>query len=97
MKVDTVAFARSLSNPGDPAMLIEDALAVLYRIQLSDTIKEQLKREILLTGQTTDHYWTNAWNTYIADPTNMMAYQTVHTRLNDLFKYLLALPEYQLS
>lgn len=97
MKVDTVAFARSLSNPGDPAMLIEDALAVLYRIQLSDTIKEQLKREILLTGQTTDYYWTNAWNTYIADPTNMMAYQTVHTRLNDLFKYLLALPEYQLS
>lgn len=97
LKADTVAFAKSLSNPGDPAILIEDSLSILYRIQLSAQIKEQLKREILLTGQANDYYWTNAWNTYIANPTDMMAYQTVHTRLNDLYKYLLALPEYQLS
>lgn len=97
VKADTVAFAKSLSNPGDPNVLIEDSLSILYRIQLSATIKEQLKSEILLTGQTNDYYWTNAWNTYIANPTDMMAYQTVHTRLNDLYKYLLALPEYQLS
>lgn len=97
LKVDTVAFAKSLNNPGDPNMLIEDSLSILYRIQLSATIKEQLKRDILLTGQTNDYYWTNAWNTYVANPTDMMAYQTVHTRLNDLYKYLLALPEYQLS
>ncbi|MFT3750170.1 MAG: DUF1800 domain-containing protein [Agriterribacter sp.] len=97
LQVDTVSFAKSLSNPADPKMLVEDSLAVLYRIQLSDTIKEQLKKEILLTGQTNDYYWTNAWNTYIANPTDMMAYQTVHTRLSELYKYLLALPEYQLS
>ncbi|MCC6289646.1 MAG: DUF1800 domain-containing protein [Chitinophagaceae bacterium] len=97
LKIDAVNFTKSLSNPGDPKMLIEDSLAILYRIQLSDTIKEQLKKEILLTGQTNDYYWTNAWNTYIANPTDMMAYETVHTRLNDLYKYLLALPEYQLS
>ncbi|MFT3948551.1 MAG: DUF1800 domain-containing protein [Agriterribacter sp.] len=97
LKVDAVSFAKSLSNPGDPKMLVEDSLAILYRIPLSDTIKEQLKKEILLTGQANDYYWTNAWNTYVANPTDMMAYETVHTRLNDLYKYLLALPEYQLA
>ena len=97
LKMDTIAFARSLSNPGDPKALLDDSLATLYRIALSDAAKEQLKRDLLLTGQTNDYYWTNAWNTYIANPGDMMAYQTVHTRLNELYRYLLALPEYQLS
>lgn len=97
LKINTIAFARSLSNPGDPKALLEDSLAILYRIALSDTAKEQLKRDLLLTGQTNDYYWTNAWNAYIANPGDMMAYQTVHARLNELYRYLLALPEYQLS
>ncbi|HRO47962.1 DUF1800 domain-containing protein [Agriterribacter sp.] len=97
LKIDTIAFARSLSNPGDPKVLLDDSLAILYRIALSDAAKEQLKRDLLLTGQTNDYYWTNAWNTYIANPGDMMAYQTVHARLNELYRYLLALPEYQLS
>jgi uncharacterized protein (DUF1800 family) len=97
LKIDSIAFAKSLSNPGDPDALVNDSLSILYRISLSDTAKEQLKRDILLTGQTNDYYWTNAWNAYIANPGNMMAYQTVYTRLSELYRYLLALPEYQLS
>ncbi len=97
LRIDSIAFARSLSNPGDPKMLLEDSLEILYRIQLSDTVKQQLKKDILLTGQTNDYYWTNAWNTYIANPSDMAAYQTISSRLNELYKYLLALPEYQLS
>ena len=97
LKIDVIAFTKSLSNPGDAKSLLEDALSVLYRIELSDTIKEQLKREILLTGQTNDYYWTNAWNTYIANPSDMMAYQTVVSRLSELYRYLFALPEFQLS
>lgn len=97
LKIDAIGFTRSLSNPGDPKALLSDVLDVLYRITLSDTAKEQLKRDILLTGQTSDYYWTNAWNTYIANPSDMMAYQTVYSRLNELYRYLLALPEYQLS
>lgn len=97
LRIDTIAFAKTLSNPGDPNVLLSDALDILYRIQLSDNIKQQLKKDILLTGQTNNYYWTNAWNAYIANPTDMAAYQTISSRLNELFKYLLALPEYQLS
>ena len=97
LRIDSIAFAKSLSNPGDPNALLNDSLEVLYRIQLSETTKQQLKKDILLTGQTNDYYWTNAWNAYIANPSDMAAYQTILSRLNELYKYLLALPEYHLS
>lgn len=97
LKFDAIAFARSLSNPGNPTALLDDALLIFYRIVLSESAREQLKRDILLTGQSSDYYWTNAWNTYIANPSDLMAYQTVRSRLDELFRYLLALPEYQLS
>ncbi len=97
LKIDVVAFTKKLSNPSDPNALLADALEMLYRIPLSEGIRQQLKRDILLTGQTNDYYWTNAWNAHIADPYNMMAYQTVYARLSELYQYLLALPEYHLS
>lgn len=97
LRIDVVAFTKSLSNPGDPNALMHDVLEILYRIHLSEGVREQLKRDILLTGQTNDYYWTNAWNAHISNPSNMMAYQTVYTRLSELYQYLLALPEYHLA
>jgi len=97
LKIDVVAFTKTLSNPGDPNSLLHDILEILYRIKLSESTKEQLKRDILLTGQVNDFYWTNAWNAHISNPNNMMAYQTVYARLSELYQYLLALPEYHLS
>lgn len=97
IKIDPVAFAKKLSNPGDPNILINDSLAILYRVPLSDTSKNTIKTAILLSGQTSDYYWTNAWNAYLASPADMMAYQTIYTRLRDLYKYFMNLAEYQLS
>ena len=42
-------------------------------------------------------YWTTAWLNYLGSPTDMAAYATVDNRLRSLFKYLMDLPEYQLS
>lgn len=97
IKIDPVAFAKKLSNPGDPNILINDSLAILYRVPLSDTSKNTIKTAILLSGQTSDYYWTNAWNAYLANPADMMAYQTIYTRLRDLYKYFMNLAEYHLS
>ena len=52
---------------------------------------------ILLSGNATDMYWTNAWLSYEAAPTDMSAFTIVDTRLRALYKYLMDLPEYQLS
>ncbi len=95
--IDVIAFTKTLSNPGDPNILINDALAILYRVPLSDTSRQSIKQSILLTGQTQDYYWTNAWNAYIADPTNNSAITIISNRLKSLYQYLMNLSEYQLS
>jgi hypothetical protein len=95
--IDAVAFTQSLPNPSDPTLLLEDVLAILYRVPLSANAKQQIKEQILLTNQTQDYYWTNAWNAYIVNPTDMAAYNIVNSRLKSLYQYLMNLSEYQLS
>lgn len=97
IKIDPIAFAKKMSNPGDPNILITDSLAILYRVPLSQTSRDIIKKNILLSGQDQDYYWTNAWNAYIANPNDTMAFQTVNTRLRDLYKYFMNLAEYQLA
>ena len=95
--IDPIPFTQSLPNPGDPNALLADTLAVIYRVPLSDTVKQNLKQSILLSGQTQDYYWTNAWNAYVADPTNMTTAAIIANRLKSLYQYLMNLSEYQLS
>jgi len=66
-------------------------------MNLSQATRDLIKKDILLTGQTQDYYWTNAWNAYIASPNDMMAFTTVNTRLRDLYKYFMNLAEYHLA
>jgi hypothetical protein len=97
IEIDGAAFAKTLSNPGDPNQLIDDILKVIYRIDISAASKAQLKTDILLGGQTSDYYWTGAWNTYISNPDDMANTTTVENRLRDLLKYFMDLSEYQLA
>jgi uncharacterized protein (DUF1800 family) len=94
--VDGIAFAQTLSNPGDPNILLNDVLKYLFRIDLSATSKAQIKKDILLGGQLTDSYWTDIWLTYINQPTNATNTTLVKNRLRDLLKYCMDLAEFQL-
>ena len=96
IRFDPVAFTLTMPNPGDPNELINDALKYLYRIPLSQATKDQIKKDILLTGQTSDFYWTTAWSTYMGNP-NTINTTTVRTRLRNLYQYLMNLSEYQLA
>lgn len=97
IKIDPIAFAKKMPNPADPNALINDSLAILYRVPLSDNARNVIKTNILLSGQSQDYYWTNAWNAYIANPNDMTSFQTVNNRLHDLYKYFMNLAEYQLA
>ena len=68
--------------------------SVIYSGLSKDAI--ELKKQILLSGQTSDYYWTDAWNAYTSSPTTIN-YNTVHTRLKSLLKYIMNLPDYQLQ
>ena len=96
MQFDFVAYAKTLTNPGNPNDLIDEALKYLYRMNLSPQVKQQMKTQMLLSNQQYDYYWTNAWSAYIASPT-VANFNIVNTRLKDLFRYLMNLSEYQLS
>lgn len=95
--IDPVAYAKSMPNAADPNMLIADIVEHLYQVPLSQTARNQVKKDILLSGQDQDYYWSNAWNAHIASPADMMAYTAVYTRLRDLLKYFMNLAEYHLA
>jgi uncharacterized protein (DUF1800 family) len=93
--INHIAFAAQFSNPGDPNALIDDTLALLYPMPVSP-LKKLVLKNILLSGQASDYYWTDAWNNYVNNPTDPMAFQTVWFRLASLHKYIMNLAEYQL-
>jgi len=95
--IDPLAFAASLTNPGDPNKLISQSLDILYRVPLSAETLLSMKQTILLGGLANDYYWTDAWNAYVANPSDMVARGTVFSRLQTFYKYLMNLPEYHLS
>ncbi|MES2381682.1 MAG: DUF1800 domain-containing protein [Bacteroidota bacterium] len=94
--LDPIAFTSQLTYPEDPNTVISESLGLLYAVDVSANTKTQLKTVFLLSGQASDHYWSDAWNDYIADPTDTMKKQTVYSRLQGLFKYLMDLAEFQL-
>jgi uncharacterized protein (DUF1800 family) len=95
--IDHVAYAKRFPNPGDPNVLIADIVDHLFQVQLSLNSRNQLKKDILLSGQDQDYYWTNAWTAHIANPADAAALRVVQTRLQTLLKYLMNLPEYHLA
>lgn len=96
INIDILSFVDTLSEPADPNKLINDSLGIIFSIEVTQSVKDFLK-SILLSGQSTDSYWTAAWVTY-KNNTSIVANRTiVLTRLQAMFKYLMNLPEYQLS
>lgn len=96
LKIDHVDFITQFDHPEDPVQLVDDLVRLLLPMDLS-AFKKYLLKSILLSGQASDYYWTNAWNAYLANPNDVMAYETVRVRLALLHKYLTSLPEYQLA
>jgi uncharacterized protein (DUF1800 family) len=95
--VNPINFLKSIStNPSNPNSVIDDAAFFLLSTELSPSIKSNLKTQILLSGQSSDYYWTDAWNLSISTATTINL-NIVNTRLKTLFKYLMNLPDYQLQ
>ena len=95
--IDTIAFAKFICpKPSDPNLLIDAAFANLLSTEVSATLKANLKKQILLSGQVSDYYWTDAWNAYQTSATTIN-FNIVNVRLKALLKYIMNLPEYQLQ
>lgn len=96
IKIDYLNFVSQIPNADDPVILIDYLCNLLLGISLSQTKKDSLRVNHLLSGQTSNYYWTNAWTAYIANP-NTANTNIVKPRLLGLFLDLTRLPEFQLS
>ena len=95
--IDVIASADQFPDPSNPSLLIDGIVQHLFALPISDSLKTSLKVSSLLSGQASDHYWTDAWNIYKANPSDANAVNTVVTRLQLLLKTLMNAAEYQLS
>jgi len=72
---------------------------LLYAMDLPDQEKKYMKEGILLSGlqgMMSDHYWTDAWNKMITRPDDNANKKDVTSKLKNLYRYLMNLPQYQL-
>lgn len=97
LTADIIEVAKATSDPSDPNVLIQESIDLMYAMDLSSTKKQSLKQSTLLFGQTADHYWTDAWNDYLNNPTDATKKNLVLTGLIYMYKYLLDLAENQLA
>lgn len=97
IKIYWVEFVKQFDNPRDPVALINEAVELLYGVTVSQSVKDSLKTNYLLLGQATDYYWTDAFDTYIANPnTTDPEGKRVPTMLRDLFVYMQSAAEFHL-
>ncbi|MGY6742396.1 MAG: DUF1800 family protein [Cecembia sp.] len=92
VQANVLNFVTTLANPEDPNALIKESSLLLLGVELGPIQFEQVK-QVLLSGQEQDYYWTGAWLTYEGNPDNLEARTVVLNRLNPAFQILLQMAE----
>ena len=95
IKIDPIAYVQTLSNPGDPNVIIDEAAQHLFAIPITVNQRAFLK-QVLLPGLP-DYEWTGEWNDYLANPTDAIKLTAVRSKLQALFAFMMEMPEYQLQ
>jgi hypothetical protein len=96
VKVNPLEFVQQYSNPRDVDVLIDDMIAHLHPMDADAGLKAVL-RTTMLSGQTSGYYWTVAYDDYVADPVNSTYKNIVEYNIQIAVRYLVRMPEYQLS
>ncbi len=98
LTIDPIAFVQQFDNAIilNPVTLIDTVVQYLFAVDLPATFKAETKTQTLLSNQTTDYYWTSAWNNYYLNPTNLAYKNIVLERLKAMLSKLMQLSEFQL-
>jgi len=98
IEVDVIAWVSQFSPTivADPDALVNECIAYLLPVDLSASVKSNLKIQNLLSNQTNNSYWTTAWLNYTGNPSNASFTSIVKSRLKSLLVAITQLAEYQL-
>jgi hypothetical protein len=94
--MDVLAFTAKIPNAEDPNKLVTNLLELLLPVSVSQTVKDILK-SALLNGQSSDYYWTDAWNAYKANNNDTINKTYCSNQLKLAITYIVNLAEYQLN
>jgi uncharacterized protein (DUF1800 family) len=86
--IDVRAVVANTSDPANADTLVADITALLLRYPLSAASRDYVKNKFLLNNTGDNTVWTIAWNS------NNNA--VINPALNEMFKFLMNLPEFQL-
>ena len=97
VKIDPIAYVQQFpaSIISNPNLLVAECITHLLPVDLSVAQQATIKLQTLLYQQTTDGYWSTAWNNYITAPT-VSNTTIVRDRLKNLLFTIVNLAEYQL-
>lgn len=95
IKIDYLAYTQNFANAGDPDALIDYYVKMLLGLPISVAHHDSLK-SILLSGQTQNYYWTNAWDNYVNNP-NVPNTNLVSARIRTVLIEMTRLAEHHLS
>jgi uncharacterized protein (DUF1800 family) len=95
IKIDHLTYTANFANAGDPDALIDYYVKMLLGLPISVAHHDSLK-SILLSGQVSNYYWTNAWDNYVNNP-NVPNTNIVSARIRSVLIELTRLAEHHLS
>ena len=93
-KIETTDVAKQYDSVRQITPFIDAVLMHFYSISVPSSFKDRL-RGILLSGQTDEYYWTEAWDAFIANPSAANK-SVVETRLKAFFRAVILRPEFHL-
>jgi hypothetical protein len=98
IEVDVISFVKQFNDATieDPNLLVSECIKYLLPVDLSKVKRDNIKSTTLLSGQTQDYYWSDAWSVYLSEPTNMGNVIIVKSRLKALLVTISQFAEYQL-
>lgn len=95
LKIDSLHLMTLLNDPYNPDNVISEFVQMLFPQPITDGQHAVLK-ETLLSGQP-DYEWTIEYSDYEANPDNSGLAESISSRLDNLLKAMLAMPEFYLS
>lgn len=93
LKIDPIAFNKQFTTAGDPVQVVANFILYLLPMDLTDDQKAYMLGRLVPMGEQ-NTYWTNAWNNYLANPTNATAITNAQGPLTSLVSYITSLAEY---
>jgi uncharacterized protein (DUF1800 family) len=93
--INPLPYVKTISDPSDPATLVNELTAAFVAVPLSAAQRDFLTDTVLLNGLPR-YEWGVEWNDYAQNPGDAAKMKAVQMKLNAFLQYLCRMAEFQL-